>query len=81
VQAGESHIAARHERERREEMFAELPVRDPWATFFVRSERQRVDEDRTPAMELHVVRTRIAQGHTARERARLHIEGEQRCVA
>jgi hypothetical protein len=76
----QSGVAVRHERERAEEMLAELSIGDPWSTVVVRRERQRVDEHRTCSDELDVVGRGILQDHAEGETEELNVEREERRV-
>ena len=72
-----ARVAMRHERERSEEVLAELPVRRPRGGQIGDLEREAVDEDRSPAVELHVVGRRIAQPHPGSQRAALNLQGQE----
>ena len=50
----QADVAAAHERQRREEVLAELPVSDPGLSFLVVPEGEGVDEDRSPPLELEL---------------------------
>ena len=73
-----ARVAMRHERQRREEVLAELAVRRPWLGRLGDFEAEAVDEDRPPGVELDVVGARVAQPHSRVERARLDLEGQER---
>jgi hypothetical protein len=63
-----------HQRERCEEVLAELAVGDPRSSFRQRLERQGVDQRGMAVTELDVVRARVTQGHPVIHRDRLHAE-------
>jgi hypothetical protein len=74
-QRAKSSIPATHERQRAKEMLAELSIRDPRGTFGPRLERQRVDENRRHASELHVVRAGVLERHPVLDRKVLDSKG------
>ena len=80
-QEPEPHVAVGHQRERGEEVLAELPVRHPRPALHEVFERERVDQDRAPAVELHVVRGGVAERHPVIHRRRLHAQREERRIA
>ena len=59
----EAHVSAAHERERGEEVLAELAVGLPRLARVSAAERERVDENGLAAPELDVVRARVLQRH------------------
>ncbi len=68
LQRPEADVTKGHQRERRQEVLAELAVGDPRAAVLERLERERIDEDRPAIDELHVVGGCVPQG-AARPRA------------
>ena len=69
------------ERERRQELLAELAVGDPRRALLERLERRRVDMDRPSVAELDVVGRRILECPAGRHRLQLDIERQQRRLA
>ena len=49
-------------------MLAKLPICNPWFAFSVGLERERIDEDRAPLIDLDVVGTRILERHAEVQR-------------
>ena len=70
-------MAPRAQRERSQEMLAELPVPWPRCSIFPRPEGQCVDEDGSRTDELDVECTGVAQNQIPRERSFLHCERQQ----
>ena len=70
-------VAPGHERERRQEVLAELLVRDPGHAGRVALEREVVDEHRLDAPELDVVGGGILERPALRQRRRLDLERQQ----
>ena len=77
----QADVAPGHQRQRRQEVLAELAVRDPRRAVLVRLERQRVDQDRAAVAELDVVRRGVALRPAVRERVELGVERQERRVA
>ena len=75
-----SHIPAGHQRQRRQEVLAELLVRDPRRIRGQPLERQVVDEHRLDAPELDVVRGGVLERPALREAAAWTSEGQERRV-
>ena len=73
-------VAVRHQRQRGEEVLAELAIGDPRRPLLGPLERERVDEDRPAAPELDVVGGGVAERESALERERLGLEGQERGV-
>ena len=71
-QLGQSHVPSRGERQRCQEMLAELAIGKPWLPLFIVLERERVDQYRTAASKLHVVGGRVFQNHIVPERHSLY---------
>src|SRR3972149_4698713 len=67
-------VAAAHERQRRQEMLAELAIGDPRIAFPIDLERQGVDQERAAAMKLNVVGAGVLERKAARQRPLLDIE-------
>ena len=67
------HVGVAHERERDEEVLAELLVCAPGLPLRVALERQRVDEDGAAIPELHVERARVPEDESVLKRALLHL--------
>ena len=80
-QVREAHVAPRHQREGRQEVLAELAVRDPRRAVLVGLERERVDQDRAAGAELDVERRGVAQRPAVGERVELGVERQERGVA
>jgi hypothetical protein len=78
---GQADVSPRHERERRQELLAELAVGDPRGPVDVRLEREEVDEDGLAVPELDVVGGRVAERPAGIERLELDVERQQRGVA
>ena len=70
-------VAVRHQRERREEVLAELAIGDPGRTLLCALEREGVDEDRPAAPELDVVGGGVAEREALLERERLCVERQE----
>ena len=70
-------VAVRHERERGEEVLAELAIGDPGRPLVGPLEREGVDEDGPAAPELDVVGGRVAEREALLERERLGVEGQE----
>jgi hypothetical protein len=79
-QEPEADVAPGHQRERGEEVLAELAVGDPRRAWLGFLERERVDEDRPAAAELDVVGGRVAEGEAALSGRDLRVECRQRRV-
>jgi hypothetical protein len=56
----------RHERQRRQEVLAELAIRLPRLVGLCALEGEGVDQDRLAVLELDVVGARVPEGHPAR---------------
>ena len=67
---GKPDIDFGHQCQRRQEVLAELSISDPRPPFEIALERKRVNEQRTAAVELNVVRTGVLERHPV-------LEGEQ----
>src|SRR6187200_1206081 len=76
-QLAETDVDPRHQRERGEEVLAELTIRAPPVARDVTLERERVDEYRSSVLKLHVVRARVLQRHALLERPCLDPQREQ----
>ncbi len=76
-QPAEPDVPVRHERQRGEEVLAELAVGDPRRPGRGPAQRQRVDEDRPAAIELDVVRARVAELEPGLDGSSLDLEREQ----
>ena len=63
----QAHVDVPHQRERGQEMAAELSVSGPRTALDQGFEGQRVDEHRSSVVELDVVRRRVAQRHAVLE--------------
>ena len=77
-EAAQPHVAQGHQRERRQEVLAELAIRDPRRASGGTTERQRVDEDRAPGAELDVVGARVPEREAGRDGPSLDVEGQER---
>src|SRR5688572_16924081 len=75
-EAAATNIPLAHQRQRDEELLAELLVRSPGTTLLPRLERERVDQDRASPMELDVVGTTVSKGEALGERALLDVESQ-----
>ena len=64
-----------HQRQRGEEMLAELAIAHPGRALAIDLERERIDEDRPAPMELHVVGAAILQAHPVLEGTALDLQG------
>ena len=76
----EADVDARHERQRGQEVLAELAVGDPRPARLAALEGERVDEHRSAGLELHVVGGRVAQGHARLRGRRLDAQRQERGV-
>ena len=76
-QLAEPDVPVGHERQRCKEVLAELPVCHPGIPFPVTFEREGIDEERSPLVELDVVGTGILEGHPVLQRDPLDIQGDQ----
>ncbi len=74
----QAHVAQRHQRQRREKMLAELFICHPRLSLLIHFKRQRIDQRRFAAHELHVVRARVFQRHVRFQRALLDGQRRQR---
>jgi hypothetical protein len=71
-------VAVRRQRQRNEEVLAELAVRDPRLRGIPLVEGKAVDQDGAAAVELDVVRACVPEPHAGRQGSPLQLEGEQR---
>ena len=76
----EPDVAVGHDRQRRQEVLAELAVGDPRSAVLVRLERQRVDHDRARVAELDVVGRGVLERPAGGQRLELDVERQQRGV-
>ena len=79
--AAEADVAAGHQRERRQEVLAELAIGDPRSARLCRGDRERVDEDRTALGEQDVGRARVAEREAGGSRFGLDVERQEGRVA
>ena len=68
------------EGQRCQKVLAELPVAGPWLSLAIDLERQRIDKDRPPLLELKVVNAAVFEGHPAQDCPTLDLEGNQRGI-
>jgi hypothetical protein len=80
-QGGQPDIHLAYQRQRNQEVFAELPVPGPGRPRLTGLEGERVDEEWAAGDELDVVGAGVAQGETAGQRPLLEPEGQQGRVA
>jgi hypothetical protein len=76
-QAAQSYIDPAHEEERREEVLAELAIRDPRLPLLIPLEGQGVDEDGPSLDELDVERAGVLERHAPGEGPALDVQREQ----
>ena len=79
-QASEPDVHPRHERQRGQEVLAELAIGDPRPACLGTLEGERVDEHRPAALELDVVGGGVAQRHARLGGQRLRAQGQERGV-
>ena len=79
-QVRQAHVAPGHQRQRRQEMFAELAIRHPRRAVLVRLERQGVDQDGAAVAELDVERRCVPERPPIGERFELSVERQERGV-
>src|SRR5262245_44278824 len=70
-------VAPGHQRQRPEEVLAELAIGDPRSAGLVGLEREMVDVHRAGAEELDVERARVAQREALAQGGELEIEGQE----
>ena len=80
-QARQPDVALGDQRQRRQEVLAELAIRDPRRAVLVRLERERIDEDRPGLAELDVVGGGVLELPAVGHRVELGVERQQRGVA
>ncbi len=70
----QSRIDTRHQRQGRQEVLAELSIRDPWLAGGQALEREMVDQHRRDAAQLDVVRRGITQREASLDRGQLDVQ-------
>jgi hypothetical protein len=76
-QVRQTDVAAGDQRERGEEVLAELPICHPRLALDIRLERERIDHHGAGVAELDVVRRGVLQGPSGLERLELDVERQE----